>query len=455
MRWPAISLGRWAGNTFRQLREAARGLTEATQRAGIYQAAGRPNANFLDSLHPAERQHFAELAHERTFARGARLMLEGESADYVILILGGWVQISVLEKDGTRVIEKRGPGQLVGERGALHVNVRSATVIALETVHAQVMRTEDFANYIGEHPRVLDIVENQIYDRLTEDLTSREADPWTGASRPETTGLVSDDNGRQQLLAGENCTVVLTDIVAFGARNRNDDDRRMIRRASLEMTRASLGALWEACIFEDRGDGLLIVIPPEVPTARVMQRIDQELPTRLRRHNHTYSDSLSIRMRVAVHVGPVIGDPLGMSGSAIIRTARMVEAAPLKRAMASTGVDLGIIVSPFVHETTVEHVGLLTRGGQYKAVEIDVKETRAVAWMRLAEVEASGISASNNQGTSTADERGGQSRQPEAAEVIDSDELLRAEWSTVNDGIQAIYKILGPPPLKTLSREAK
>jgi hypothetical protein len=41
--------------------------------------------------------------------------------------------------------------------------------------------------------------------------------------------------------------------------------------------------------------------------------------------------------------------------------------------------------------------------------------------------------------------------QPEEAEVINSDELLRAEWSTVNDGIQTIYKILGPPPLKTLS----
>lgn len=390
MRWPALTLGRWAENVFRQLREADdMGLPVATHRPGGDQVAGRPMVNFFDSLSPAERQHFAELAHERTFARGARLMREGESADYVILILGGWVQVSVHEKDGTRDIAKRGPGQLVGERGALHVNVRSATVIALETVHAQVMRTEDFANYISEHPRVLDIVENQIYDRLTEDVTSHEADHWTRTLWPETAGLISADGGRQQLLAGENCTVVLTDIVAFGARNRNDDDRRRIRQASLEMTRASLGALWEACIFEDRGDGLLIVVPPEVPTVRIMQRLDQELPGLLRQHNHTYSDSLSIRMRLAVNVGPVMGDPLGMSGSAIIRTARMVEAATLKRAMTSTGVDLGIIVSPFVYETAVGHVDVLTRGGHYKAVEIDVKETRALAWMRLVNMDAS------------------------------------------------------------------
>ena len=156
--------------------------------------------------------------------------------------------------------------------------------------------------------------------------------------------------------------MVLTDILAFGARNRNDDDRRMIRRASLEMTRASLGACGRSAYSRIGVTAYCIVVPPEVPTARVMHRLDQELPGRLRHHNHTYSDSLSIRLRVAVNVGPVMGDPLGMSGSAIIRTARMVEATALKRAMASTGVDLGIIVSPFVYETAVAHFDDIDQG---------------------------------------------------------------------------------------------
>lgn len=41
--------------------------------------------------------------------------------------------------------------------------------------------------------------------------------------------------------------------------------------------------------------------------------------------------------------------------------------------------------------------------------------------------------------------------QPEAAEVISSDEHLRVEWSALNDGIRSIYEVLGPPPLKMLS----
>jgi CRP-like cAMP-binding protein len=66
------------------------------------------------------------------------------------------------------VLAERGPGQLVGERGALQVSVRSASVIALETVQALVVRTADFAAFISAHPAVLDAVERQLYDRLTE-----------------------------------------------------------------------------------------------------------------------------------------------------------------------------------------------------------------------------------------------------------------------------------------------
>ena len=56
-----------------------------------------------------------------------------------------------------RTIAERGPGQLVGERGAFQVNVRSATVVALQTVQTLVMKTEDFAAFVSAHPGVLGI----------------------------------------------------------------------------------------------------------------------------------------------------------------------------------------------------------------------------------------------------------------------------------------------------------
>jgi class 3 adenylate cyclase len=337
--------------------------------------------NFLNSLDTAERRAFISVAHERTFVRGARLMREGELADYVIVILGGWTKIIVHENGDERVIAERGPGQLVGERGALRVNVRSATVVALGAVRALIMKTEDFASFIDAHPRVLDIVEGQIYDRLTEDQAGDERDdlPVGFPLEPFCRGPA---DGPRRLLAGENCTILLTDVVGFGALNRSDDDRRIIRLASQDMMRSSLGRVWTDCISEDRGDGLLLIVPPHIPTARVMTLLHRELPGKLQRHNRTYSKPARIRLRVAVNVGPVMSDEVGISGEAIIRAARLIDAPVIKEAMAATGATLGIIASGFVYETAIRHAEWID-SDDYNLVEVNVKESSIPGWMRL------------------------------------------------------------------------
>jgi hypothetical protein len=347
---------------------------------------GEPASNFWDSLALSERQAFTAVAEERTFARGARLMREGEQANFVMLILAGWTQIIVQDGDRERVVAERGPGQLVGERGALRVNVRSATVVALETIRALVMRTEDFASFVSAHPRVLDVVESQIYGRLIEDPAGAEPTAWAGRRPTEPSGRPSVERPRQLQLAGENCTVLFTDVVGFGARNRNDRDRRIIRRGSLEMMQASFGALWDACIAEDRGDGLLIVVPPDIPTAKIMNCLHRGLPGGLALHNRTYGEHAHIRLRVAVNVGPVMGDPLGMSGEAIIRTARLIEAPAFKMAMASTGARLGIIASVFVYETAIRHADDAADSDAYTPIDVNVKESSTTAWMRLVDL---------------------------------------------------------------------
>ena len=78
------------------------------------------------------------------------------------------------------MIAERGPGQLIGERAALQVSVRSATVVALETVEGLVMRTADFADSSAPTRACSDIVEGQVYERLTEEsarLAPRPAGP--------------------------------------------------------------------------------------------------------------------------------------------------------------------------------------------------------------------------------------------------------------------------------------
>jgi hypothetical protein len=342
--------------------------------------------NFLDSLAPAEREAFTAVAIEESFPRDSRLMSEGEHANHVMVILRGWTRITVRDNGRERVVAERGPGQLVGERAALRQNVRSATATALNEVSALVMKTEDFASFISSHPRVLDVVENQIYDRLTEDPDGYAQNGWPGALSRQGLSNALRERLRPQALAGENCTVLLTDVVGFGALHRSDYDRQIIRREGLEMMQASLGPWWEVCISQDRGDGLLIVVPPQVPTARIIECINRELPGRLRLHNRTYSEPARIHLRIAAHVGPIMGDPLGMSGETIIRTARLVEAPVLKEAMALTGAGLGIMVSEFVHEIAIGYTAAFIDAAEYRKVEVSNKEFRGSAWMRLMHV---------------------------------------------------------------------
>lgn len=345
--------------------------------------------NFLDALNADERHALTSMTEERTFARGTKPIREGDPADYVMVITSGRTQISVHDNGRDRIIAERGPGQLVGELGALRVDARSATVTALETVRALVMKTEDFAGFLSAHSRVLAIVEGQIDASPAEDPPGTEGNKgngWNGLPGavplrevPQSLPWVP----RRRSLSGENCTVVLTDVVGFGAHERNDRDRLIIRSESLGMTQRSLGDLWEECIAEDQGDGLMVIASPTIPTAKMLERLHRGLPGELRQHNRTYRESAHIRLRVAVNVGPVASDETGVSGETIIRASRLLDAPVFKDSMTSAGAGLGIIVSAFVYDTAIRHAEDWADPDRYKPVEVNVKETRIPAWMQL------------------------------------------------------------------------
>lgn len=340
--------------------------------------------NFLESLSPAERDAFISVAEERTFARSARPMREGDRADYVIVITSGWMRITIRENGRDRIVAERGPGQLVGELGALRVNARSATVTALGTVRALAMKTEDFASFLSSHQRVLPIVEKQMEEELSERPSGDERNDQPDLSPPQTVPQSSPEEApRRPSFAGENCTVILTDVAGFGAHKRNDRDRLIVRGASLGMMRQALGDLWDKCVSEDQGDGLMVIAPPAIPTATVMERLHRELPGELRQHNRTYREPAQIRLRVAANVGPVMSDELGMAGEVIIRASRLLDAPALKDAMKASGASLGIIVSAFVYDTAIRHAEDWADPGRYEPVEVNVKETRIPAWMQL------------------------------------------------------------------------
>jgi vacuolar-type H+-ATPase subunit E/Vma4 len=217
--------------------------------------------------------------------------------------------------------------------------------------------------------------------RLPQPGTDRVPEPLSG--RHDALGpssfAVGDQHHAGHQMAGGNCTLILTDVVGFGARSRNDEDRRIIRDALFHMTRTAARD-WSAVQYGDRGDGLLIVVPSDVPPATAVGQLLGQLPASLESHNTTGRPSARFQLRVAINVGPVTCDAMGISGEGIIFAAGLVKAPVFKQAMSESGAALGIIASPFVYETVIRHDPYLEG---YSEIAVPVRETSTMAWMKL------------------------------------------------------------------------
>ncbi|WP_158566657.1 cyclic nucleotide-binding domain-containing protein [Actinomadura craniellae] len=317
-------------------------------------------------LTQAERHALDAMAHDATFPAGAVLWEEGAPADHVLIIRTGQVKIILTRAGGERLIARRGPGDIIGERAALLVRRRSATVGALGPVHAMLVSTAAFGAFLNAHPRVLSLLEHEIYQRLTGELPAR--------------------GGGREHWAGQNCSILYTDIAGFGGRHRDDEDRRTVRNVMYALLRDALehcGLSWDACHHEDRGDGVLVIAGPETPTRALTDPLLTDLAARLRQHNRRAVPATRIQLRAALDVGPVVADDAGVTGYAIINAARLLDAPALKGALAETAADLGFITSAFVYETTVRQTPGRIDPDRYQRVTVQVKEMAAEGWMYL------------------------------------------------------------------------
>ena len=86
------------------------------------------------------------------------------------------------------------------------------------------------------------------------------------------------------------------------------------------------GIAWTACYCEDRGDGALILVPPEVPKSLLVVHVAEELSSVLRSRSEAQPPESRIRVRLVVHAGEVHRDEYGVAGTAINVAFRLLEA---------------------------------------------------------------------------------------------------------------------------------
>ena len=185
-------------------------------------------------------------------------------------------------------------------------------------------------------------------------------------------------------------TILVVDIEQSSNPIRTNSDQLVIRSAMYQsLTVAFRRSDWLKCRKEDRGDGVLILVPPGVPKIRLVTTLLDRLVTAVDRHNAAMerqnparAAATQIRLRVAVHAGEVTYDDHGVVGAAITHTFRLADAPPMRAAFAASPGVCAVIVSDwFYSEVVHHHPG--ARPDRYRQIDSAVKETHLSAWMRV------------------------------------------------------------------------
>jgi len=179
-------------------------------------------------------------------------------------------------------------------------------------------------------------------------------------------------------------TILAVDIEAFGSASRTDLHRKVIHDGLyLVLQRAfrASGIPWNRCNSEDRGDGVLLLAPPELPKAPFAEILPSALAATLREYNATHREQERIRLRVALHAGEVNYDSHGVVAASVNFTFRLLDSPPLRAALAGSAGVLALIASAWFFDEVIRHAA--AGPASYRRVRVDVKETSTIAWIAL------------------------------------------------------------------------
>ena len=82
--------------------------------------------------------------------------------------------------------------------------------------------------------------------------------------------------------------IVVVDVEGFGDQRRTNPHQVAVRDGlyrAMQDAFGSAGIPWDNCDHEDRGDGVFVLVPAEVPKALLAESLPPALVTALRAHN--------------------------------------------------------------------------------------------------------------------------------------------------------------------------
>jgi hypothetical protein len=186
--------------------------------------------------------------------------------------------------------------------------------------------------------------------------------------------------------SGQVCAMLALDIAGFTRPDRDEETRLHIRRALYRIVTDALqetGICQDRYHREDRGDGILLILPPDIPARILTGSFPGQLAGQIRLHNRMSAPAAQIQLRAAAHAGPVYRDDHGVCGDDINQLFRMLDARPLRAELARTGTELALAISPYIHDTVIRRHPTPAGPARYRPFSTRVKGARIDTWIHL------------------------------------------------------------------------
>ena len=136
--------------------------------------AQRPYLRFAASsvfanLTPAARQAILGLVTIRLHSQNDLIYLQGDSADYLYLVLDGYVRLSNIMDDGSVVLARIvAPGEVFGDLPVLDGEPHQDTATAHNKVRLAQMPISRFRRSMQDHPEIAHTMETHVAKRVRE-----------------------------------------------------------------------------------------------------------------------------------------------------------------------------------------------------------------------------------------------------------------------------------------------
>jgi hypothetical protein len=180
-------------------------------------------------------------------------------------------------------------------------------------------------------------------------------------------------------------SIVVVDVEGFGDQRRTNWHQVAVRAGLYRAMQEAFdraGIPWADCDHEDRGDGVFVLVPAEVPKELLVESLPPALVTALDRHTGAHGVPERMRLRMALHAGEISYDEHGTTAAAVNLAFRLLDADALKAALAASPGVLALIASSWFFQEVVRHNPACDVAA-YRPARVTVKETTTIGWIHL------------------------------------------------------------------------